>query len=184
MSVQDAFVRLYFDVTMKQLLGYKRVYRSIILSAGIAAGLLLFIPSPASAACDPGQVTTDGGTCCAAGQEQIAGNGAITCPNQLPAGSCGTGTTTNTNVTNTQALQCLFQKYANPLVNLLSAMVGVVVVITVIRGAIEYTTSAGDPAKAAAGKKNITNALVGLAAYVMLYALLQFLIPGGIFNGS
>lgn len=77
---------------------------------------------------------------------------------------------------------CLFAKYINPLVNLLSAAVMLVVVIAIIYGGIEYSSSAGDPQKAANGKQRIVNALLGLLAYALLYAFLQFLVPGGAFN--
>lgn len=81
------------------------------------------------------------------------------------------------------ATTCLFAKYVNPVINLLSALVGIVVVIAIIIGGIQFSTSAGDPQKAAAGKKHIANALFGLLAYLLLYAFLQFIVPGGQFNG-
>lgn len=103
-----------------------------------------------------GVIQTDGHTCCPKSDETVNG------PND-------TG--------------CLFYKYINPLVGLLSAAVGVVVVIAIIIGGIEYSSSGGDPQRAASGRKHITNALLGLLVYFLLYAFLQFLIPGGLFNG-
>ena len=67
------------------------------------------------------------------------------------------------------------------LINFLSAMVGVAVVISIIVGGIQYTTSSGDPQKVSAAKKRILNAVVALLAFIFMYAFLQFLIPGGIF---
>lgn len=81
------------------------------------------------------------------------------------------------------AKYCLYAKYINPLINVLTTIVGIVVVIGIILGAIQFSTSAGDPQKAANGKNHIRNALLGLLAYILLYALLQFLIPGGSLNG-
>jgi hypothetical protein len=80
------------------------------------------------------------------------------------------------------AKYCLFSKYLNPVINLLSAVVGVAVVIGVIYGAIQVSSSAGDPQKSAKGKEHIRNALLGLMAYILLYAFLQFVIPGGKLN--
>ena len=51
---------------------------------------------------------------------------------------------TSSNIT-TNASTCLFAKYINPGVALLSATVGLVVVIAVIIGSIEYIGSGGDP---------------------------------------
>lgn len=79
--------------------------------------------------------------------------------------------------------QCLIDVYANPIISLLSAAVGVLVVITIVYGSIEFIQSGGDPGKAASGKKHITNALIGLAAFLMLYAFLQFILPGGLLHG-
>ena len=88
---------------------------------------------------------------------------------------CPKGTTDDTS--------CLFAKYINPAVQLLSALVGVAVVSSIIYGGIEYIMSEGDPQKSAAGKEHITNGLIGLAAFILLYSFLQFIIPGGVFNG-
>ena len=89
---------------------------------------------------------------------------------------CPTGKTAPTS--------CLFAKYINPLIQLLSALVGIAVVISIIYGGIQYVTSAGDPQRAEAGKKRIIESLVGLVAFMLLYAFLQFVMPGGVFNGS
>lgn len=89
---------------------------------------------------------------------------------------CPTGKTAPTS--------CLFAKYINPLIQVLSALVGIAVVISIIFGGIQYVTSTGDPQRAEAGKKRIIESLVGLVAFMLLYAFLQFVMPGGVFNGS
>jgi hypothetical protein len=73
----------------------------------------------------------------------------------------------------------LISKYVNPAIAVLSALVGIVAVIAIVVGGIQVTTSAGDPQKSAAGKNHIRNAVIGVAAYVFLYAFLQWIIPGG-----
>ena len=78
---------------------------------------------------------------------------------------------------------CLYDKYINPFIQLLSAAVGLVIVTAIIHGAIEFITSAGDAQRSAAGRKRITEALIGLVAFVLLYAVLVFLVPGGFLNG-
>lgn len=74
----------------------------------------------------------------------------------------------------------LMSKYINPAIRLLSALVGIAVTISIIYGGIEYSSSGGDPQKAAAGKSRIVNALIALLAYLFLGAILNFIIPGGI----
>jgi len=76
----------------------------------------------------------------------------------------------------------LFKKYLNPTINLLSALVGLVVVGSVIIGAIQYSASEGDPQKAAKAKSRIMNSVIALVAFIFLFAFLQWLIPGGILN--
>lgn len=77
----------------------------------------------------------------------------------------------------------LIKAYVNPAINLLSAMFGLIAVISLIMGGIQYAASEGDPQKAASAKGRLYNTLIAIFAYLFLYAILQFLIPGGLFNG-
>lgn len=74
----------------------------------------------------------------------------------------------------------LFKRYINPAIAVLSFGVGLAVTIGIIAGSMQYISSAGDPQKAAAGKKHIWSAIFALIAYLLLFALLNFLIPGGL----
>lgn len=76
----------------------------------------------------------------------------------------------------------LYTKYLNPLINLLSAAVGIVVIIMLIIGGIQYSTAGGDPNKVQAAKKRIYNALFALLAFIFLYTFLQWIVPGGLFG--
>lgn len=72
-------------------------------------------------------------------------------------------------------------KDLNIVLNFLSAGVGIVIVGMIILGGIQYS-AAGDNAQAvAAAKQRIINALIALAAYLLMFAFLQWLIPGGVF---
>jgi hypothetical protein len=77
----------------------------------------------------------------------------------------------------------LVKKYIQPLINTLAALVGVVVTIAIIAGGIEVSASEGDPQRAAKGKNRIRNGLIALLAFFLLYAFLQYIVPGGIFHG-
>lgn len=76
----------------------------------------------------------------------------------------------------------LFVKYINPGINLLAAAVGIIVAISIIIGGLQYGSSAGDPQKASAAKNRIRNSIIALVAFLFLYSMLNFLIPGGLLN--
>jgi len=75
----------------------------------------------------------------------------------------------------------LIAKYVNPSINVLSACFGLIAVISLILGGIQFSMSEGDPQKAAAAKSRITNTIIAIVAYSLLYGFLQFLVPGGFF---
>ena len=70
--------------------------------------------------------------------------------------------------------------YVNPFIKFLSAFVGVAVVASVIIGGIQYSSAGADSSKITAAKNRIRNAIIALVTYIFLFALLNFLIPGGI----
>ena len=74
----------------------------------------------------------------------------------------------------------LVKTYLNPIIKFLTYLVGLAVVIGIIVGGIQYIMSAGDPQAAANGKNHIRNAVIAFILYLFLFALLNFLVPGGI----
>ena len=73
------------------------------------------------------------------------------------------------------------KKYINPAINVLTLSFGLIVVISLISGGIQYSAAGGDPQKVANAKKRVSMTILALVAYSFLYAFLQFLVPGGIF---
>lgn len=71
----------------------------------------------------------------------------------------------------------LMKKYVNPIITFLTAFVGIAVTIGIISGGIRIATSADDPSKLAAGKKQIGTAIFALLAMMILYALIRWLTP-------
>jgi len=69
-------------------------------------------------------------------------------------------------------------------IRLLTALVGILAVIMIIVGGIQYTTANGNPQSVANAKKRITDVLIGVIAFVFLYAFLEWLIPGDIWRLS
>ena len=98
-------------------------------------------------------------------------------------GTCCPAISQNSPPGSQDGTSCFYDKYVNPLIKLLAALVGMAVVISIIWGGIEYILSEGDPQKAANGKKRIVGALVALVAFIVLFAAMQFLAPGGVLNG-
>ena len=74
----------------------------------------------------------------------------------------------------------IINNYVNPFVNFLAILVGVGVVTSIIIGGIQYSSSAGDPGKVSAAKNRIRDAIIALVVFVLLYSMLNFLIPGGL----
>lgn len=68
------------------------------------------------------------------------------------------------------------------IINLVSGLVGVVVVIMIIVGGIQYSSAGSDPQKIASAKSKIVNALLALLVFLFLWAFLQWIVPGGVFR--
>lgn len=73
-------------------------------------------------------------------------------------------------------------KDLNTIVNFLSAGVGIIVVIVIIVGGIQYSMAGDNPQAVAAARQRILNGLIALMAFLFMFAFLQWLIPGGVFN--
>lgn len=76
---------------------------------------------------------------------------------------------------------CKIIGYLRDFINVLSAVVGIVVVIMIAFGGIKYSASRDNPQATAAAKQHITNALLALVLYIFLFAILEYLVPGGVF---
>lgn len=75
---------------------------------------------------------------------------------------------------------CGILNYIALFIRALSGIVGVVVVAMIVIGGIQYSATGGDPGAVASAKKRIVNALLALVIYIFSFALLQYLIPGGV----
>ncbi len=67
-------------------------------------------------------------------------------------------------------------------INILSAAVGVAAVGGIIYGSILYASSGGNPENTKKARKIIFNTVLGLIMFALMFAFLNFLIPGGIFT--
>lgn len=86
---------------------------------------------------------------------------------------------------NSQAQTCLKEnvivKDLNVFINVLAGLVGVVAVIMIITGGVQYSLARNNPQTIAAARGRIANALLAVVALMFIWAFLNYLIPGGIF---
>lgn len=68
--------------------------------------------------------------------------------------------------------------------NIMTAGVGILAVGGIAYGAALYASSGDKPEQAKQGKQYIQNVIIGLVAYGLMFLLLNFLIPGGIFDSG
>lgn len=67
-------------------------------------------------------------------------------------------------------------------INIMTAGIGILAVVGIVYGSILYT-SAGDSAeKINKARDVIRNVIIGIVAYALMYAGLNFIIPGGLFT--
>jgi hypothetical protein len=92
-------------------------------------------------------------------------------PNTPGTQVCSTGDDVKTNV---------IYIYLKAIINFLAIGVGLAVAISIAIGGFGYITSEGNPQKLSAAKNRLFHAVVALLLFILMYSLLQFLIPGGL----
>jgi len=99
---------------------------------------------------------------------------------------CGTNTTiikcNNVDVTQAGVQNSAIWSILLTAINILTAGIGLAAVGGVIYGAILYTSAGGSQEQVKKAMGIITNVVIGVVAYALMFAFLNFLIPGGIFN--
>lgn len=76
---------------------------------------------------------------------------------------------------------CGIVQYMIKFINVLSAIVGVVIVIMIAIGGIQYSVARDNPQATVAARAKIINALVALVIFLFSFSFLQWVVPGGIF---
>jgi len=66
-------------------------------------------------------------------------------------------------------------------INILTAGVGVLALGGVVYGSVLYTTAGGNPEQVKKARGIFTNVAIGVIAFAGMYALLNFIVPGGVF---
>lgn len=73
-------------------------------------------------------------------------------------------------------------EYIRGLIKFLSGAFGLVVVLMIIISGVQYMTSQGNPEQTKTAKNRLTNAITGLILFIMMYGILEYLIPGNIWG--
>ncbi|MDZ7744462.1 MAG: pilin [Candidatus Saccharibacteria bacterium] len=79
---------------------------------------------------------------------------------------------------------CPIMGYLLTFINGLSALVGIVIVIMITIGGIQYSMARDNPQAVAAARQRIFNAVLALVLFFAMFAILQWLVPGGLFQGG
>lgn len=133
---------------------------NIVIVIAIAVGTLVAAaPAPVSAEC-----TGDGATC----------NNA--CAVDTAIIKCDNVDVTKGGTTNNGVWSLLLTA-----INILTAGVGIAAVGGFVYGAILYTTAAGNAEQVKKAIEFMRNVVIGLVVYALMFALLNFIIPGGLF---
>ena len=70
------------------------------------------------------------------------------------------------------------------ILNIMTIVVGALGVFGIAFSGVQYMTARDNEAQMAKAKQRIFEVVLGLAVYALMYSLLQWLLPGGIFNGG
>jgi hypothetical protein len=71
-------------------------------------------------------------------------------------------------------------QYLKWILIVLNGLVGGIILLAFIVSGIQYIVSSGDPSQVKAAKHKIVNAVIALVLYLLMFAILNFLVPGGI----
>jgi len=138
----------------------KQTVNMVVIGMVAVLGLFattLIAPSLASAACDPATQS-----CCGGVETSI-----LTCDQ---AG----GESDDIRVSGVWGILLLA-------INILTAGIGIAALGGLIYGSVLYTTAAGSAEQVKKARTIFVNIVIGIIAYALMYSLLNFLIPGGVF---
>jgi hypothetical protein len=70
--------------------------------------------------------------------------------------------------------------YTQLILRLLAIAVGLIIVLMIIIAGIQYITSRGEPENVKNAKNRLVNAIIALVLFLMMYAIIGYLVPGGV----
>lgn len=156
-------------ITFTRLFG---VTALLFISMAVGAGHVQAAASSSSGTQSCANATAASKVASCQSPAQCPNNESVCCVTTQSGHTTACSTTSNSIINN----------YLNPIINFLAAGVGIIVVIMVVVGGVQYTASGGDPNAAAEARKRITNGLIALVTFAFMYSILEFIIPGGVFH--
>jgi hypothetical protein len=142
----------------------KQTMMTVVFAVSVVLGVALYNKPTYAAPTTPNQADQ---------QDQASSDGCGGAKTSIIKCSEGAGKTTQDN--GVWALLMLT-------LNIMTAGVGILAVGGIAYGAALYASSSDKPEQAKQGMTFIKNVVIGLVAYGLMYVLLNFLIPGGIFT--
>ena len=95
-------------------------------------------------------------------------------------GSVGQGSCPKGSISNDPKTGGAVINYLRGWLQVLNGAIALVIMLMIIIAGIQYIVSVANPSNVAAAKKRLMNAILALVLWLMMAAILQFLIPGGI----
>ena len=101
-------------------------------------------------------------------------------PVMAAGGTCPAGSK-QTSYTNSIA-ECNIEKdttlmaTVNKIINVILGVLGIVAVVIIVLGGVQYTTSAGDPGKVKKAKDTILYGIIGLVVALLAFAVVNFVL--------
>jgi len=177
-----------------------RVIYLVVMLAALAAPMQLAFdglelkatPNVAEAACTTPEPT---GNMCCAGADVVPANdanGNPVCPTNplvvkgknCPAGTVETALPILSGgakcITNNGGQGSAIVAYAIQILKLVNIAFGLFIILMLVITGVQYMTSLGDPGSVKNAKNRLQNTIIALVLYLSMFAILSFLIPGGI----
>jgi len=107
----------------------------------------------------------------------LAGTPVMAATGTCPPGSVKEGQTYNKSIAecNIKEDKSLMPT-VNTIINVILGVLGLVAVVVIILGGVQYTTSAGDPGKVKKAKDTILYGIVGLVIALLAFAIINFIL--------
>ncbi len=152
--------------------------KNLIISLGFLVTLLAPLAAPAavSAACDPTQTDPSASNYCATNPQ----NGVCSGANNLAIPDNGTNQSNPGECGNTNGGTSKVNSVIRTILNVLTAVIGIVAVIMIIVGGFHYVTSGGSQEKVKKAKDTLLYAIIGIIIAALAQIIVKFVLDKSI----